>query len=168
MDIYGILAIIGGLVLFLYGITTLGEGLKKVSGGKMEDILQTLTSNKWKGALLGMLVTAVIQSSGATIVMVVGFVNSEIMSLNQAVGVILGDNIGTTITAWLLSLTGIQSDNIFLSLLKPANFSPIIGLIGIFMMMFCKKQKQKDVGGILTSFGVGQLLLRTIRNLWAF
>lgn len=154
MDIYGILAIIGGLVLFLYGITTLGEGLKKVSGGKMEDILQTLTSNKWKGALLGMLVTAVIQSSGATIVMVVGFVNSEIMSLNQAVGVILGANIGTTITAWLLSLTGIQSDNIFLSLLKPANFSPIIGLIGIFMMMFCKKQKQKDVGGILTSFGV--------------
>lgn len=152
MDIYGILAIIGGLVLFLYGITTLGEGLKKVSGGKMEDILQTLTSNKWKGALLGMLVTAVIQSSGATIVMVVGFVNSEIMSLNQAVGVILGANIGTTITAWLLSLTGIQSDNIFLSLLKPANFSPIIGLIGIFMMMFCKKQK--DVGGILTSFGV--------------
>ncbi len=154
MDIYGILAIIGGLVLFLYGITTLGEGLKKVSGGKMEDILQSLTSNKWKGALLGMLVTAVIQSSGATIVMVVGFVNSEIMSLNQAVGVILGANIGTTITAWLLSLTGIQSSNIFLSLLKPANFSPIVGLVGIFMMMFCKKQKQKDVGGILTSFAV--------------
>ncbi len=154
MDIYGILAIIGGLVLFLYGITTLGEGLKKVSGGKMEDILQSLTSNKWKGALLGMLVTAVIQSSGATIVMVVGFVNSEIMSLGQAVGVILGANIGTTITAWLLSLTGIQSDNIFLSLLKPANFSPIVGLVGIFLMMFCKKQKQKDVGGILTSFAV--------------
>lgn len=152
MDIYGILAIIGGLVLFLYGITTLGEGLKKVSGGKMEGILQSLTSSKWKGALLGMLVTAVIQSSGATIVMVVGFVNSEIMSLGQAVGVILGANIGTTITAWLLSLTGIQSDNIFLSLLKPANFSPIVGLIGIFTMMFCKKQK--DVGGILTSFAV--------------
>lgn len=154
MDIYGILSIIGGLVLFLYGITTLGDGLKKVSGGKMEDILQSLTSNKWKGALLGMLVTAVIQSSGATIVMVVGFVNSEIMSLSQAVGVILGANIGTTITAWLLSLTGIQSDNIFLSLLKPANFSPIIGLVGIFMMMFCKKQRRKDVGGILTSFAV--------------
>lgn len=154
MDIYGILSIIGGLVLFLYGITTLGDGLKKVSGGKMEDILQSLTSNKWKGALLGMLVTAVIQSSGATIVMVVGFVNSEIMSLSQAVGVILGANIGTTITAWLLSLTGIQSDNIFLSLLKPANFSPIVGLVGIFMMMFCKKQRRKDVGGILTSFAV--------------
>ncbi len=154
MDIYGILSIVGGLVLFLYGITTLGDGLKKVSGGKMEQILQTLTSNKWKGALLGMLVTAVIQSSGATIVMVVGFVNSEIMSLNQAVGVILGANIGTTITAWLLSLTGIESSNFLLSMLKPKNFSPIIGVIGVFMMMFCKKQKQKDVGGIMTSFAV--------------
>ena len=154
MSIYGILTIVGGLVLFLYGITTLGEGLKKVSGGKMEQILQTLTSNKWKGALLGMLVTAVIQSSGATIVMVVGFVNSEIMSLNQAVGVILGANIGTTITAWLLSLTGIESSNLLLSMLKPKNFSPIIGFIGVFMMMFCKKQKQKDVGGIMTSFAV--------------
>ncbi len=154
MSIYGILTIVGGLVLFLYGITTLGEGLKKVSGGKMEQILQTLTSNKWKGALLGMLVTAVIQSSGATIVMVVGFVNSEIMSLNQAVGVILGANIGTTITAWLLSLTGIESSNLLMSMLKPKNFSPIIGFIGVFMMMFCKKQKQKDVGGIMTSFAV--------------
>ena len=154
MDIYGILSIVGGLVLFLYGITTLGDGLKKVSGGKMEQILQTLTSNKWKGALLGMLVTAVIQSSGATIVMVVGFVNSEIMSLYQAVGVILGANIGTTITAWLLSLTGIESSNFLLSMLKPKNFSPIIGVIGVFMMMFCKKQKKKDIGGIMTSFAV--------------
>ncbi len=154
MSIYDILSIVGGLVLFLYGITMLGDALKKVSGGKMEQILQTLTSNKWKGALLGMLVTAVIQSSGATIVMVVGFVNSEIMSLNQAVGVILGANIGTTITAWLLSLTGIESSNLLLSMLKPKNFSPIIGIIGVFMMMFCKKQKQKDVGNIMTSFAV--------------
>ena len=136
MDIYGILAIIGGLVLFLYGITTLGEGLKKVSGGKMEDILQTLTSNKWKGALLGMLVTAVIQSSGATIVMVVGFVNSEIMSLNQAVGVILGANIGTTITSWILSLSGIESESFFVQLLKPTSFSPILALIGIIFLDF--------------------------------
>lgn len=154
MSVLSVLSVLGGLVLFLYGIQTLGDGLKKVSGGKMEQILQSLTSNKWKGALLGMLVTAVIQSSGATIVMVVGFVNSEIMSLQQAVGVILGANIGTTITAWLLSLTGIQGDNLFLQLLKPANFSPIIGIIGVFMMMLCKKQRSRDVGGIMTSFAV--------------
>lgn len=154
MDITDILSIVGGLVLFLYGITTLGQNLRKVSGGKMEQILESLTSNKWKGALLGMLVTAVIQSSGATIVMVVGFVNSEIMTLNQAVGVILGANIGTTITSWILSLTGIESDNLFLSLLKPANFSPIVGIIGVFMMMFSTKQKKKEIGEILTSFAV--------------
>ncbi len=154
MSFFDFLGIVGGLVLFLYGIQTLGDGLKKVSGGKMEQILQTLTSNKWKGALLGMLVTAVIQSSGATIVMVVGFVNSEIMSLQQSVGVILGANIGTTITAWLLSLTGIQGDNIVLSMLKPANFSPVVGIIGVFMMMMCKKQKHRDIGSIMTSFAV--------------
>lgn len=154
MSFWELLGIVGGLVLFLYGIQTLGSGLKKVSGGKMESILQNLTSNKWKAALLGMLVTAVIQSSGATIVMVVGFVNSEIMTLSQAVGVILGANIGTTITAWLLSLTGIQGDNFFLQMLKPANFSPIVGLIGVFMMMMGKKQKHRDIGGIMTSFAV--------------
>ena len=154
MDLTGILSIIGGLVLFLYGITALGENLRKISGGKMEQILQSLTSNKWKGALLGALVTAVIQSSGATIVMVVGFVNSGIMSLSQSVGVILGANVGTTITSWILSLTGIESENLFISMLKPANFSPIVGLIGVFMMMFCSSQKKKDVGSLLTSFAV--------------
>ena len=154
MDYTDILAIIGGLVLFLYGINALGVNLRKISGGKMEQILQSLTSNKWKGMLLGALVTAIIQSSGATIVMVVGFVNSEIMSLSQAVGVILGANVGTTITSWILSLTGIESSNIFISMLKPANFSPIVGLIGVFMMMFCSNQKKKDVGELLTSFAV--------------
>lgn len=154
MSIIGFLGIVGGLVLFLYGIQTLGDGLKKVSGGKMESILQNLTSNKWKAALLGTLVTAVIQSSGATIVMVVGFVNSQIMTLEQSVGVILGANIGTTITAWLLSTTGIQSDNLFLQLLRPANFSPIIGIIGVFMLMMGRKQRTRDVGGIMTSFAV--------------
>ncbi len=152
MSLSDILGILSGLVLFLYGIQALGDNLKKVSGGKMASILQGLTSNKWKGALLGALVTAVIQSSGATIVMVVGFVNSEIMSLRQAVGVILGANIGTTITAWLLSTIGIQSDNIVMQMLKPANFSPIVGIVGIIMMMFCKKQKKQQVGAILTSF----------------
>ncbi|MDD5848616.1 MAG: Na/Pi cotransporter family protein [Firmicutes bacterium] len=154
MSIIDVLGIVGGLVLFLYGIQTLGEGLKKVSGGKMESILQNLTSNKWKAALLGTLVTAVIQSSGATIVMVVGFVNSQIMTLEQSVGVILGANIGTTVTAWLLSTTGIQSDNLFLQLLRPANFSPIIGILGVFMLMMGKKQRVRDVGGIMTSFAV--------------
>ena len=154
MDFTDILSIVGGLVLFLYGINALGQNLRKVSGGKMEQILQSLTSSKWKGVLLGALVTAVIQSSGATIVMVVGFVNSEIMSLTQAVGVILGANVGTTITSWILSLTGIESSNFFISMLKPANFSPIVGLIGVFMMMFSSSQKKKDVGELLTSFAV--------------
>lgn len=154
MDLLDILSVLGGLVLFLYGIQALGDGLKAVSGGKMEAILARLTSNKWKGALLGAMVTAVIQSSGATIVMVIGFVNSGIMALNQAVGVILGANVGTTITAWLLSLTGIEGSNILLSLLKPRNFSPIVGIIGVFMMMLCKKDRQKQIGGILCSFAV--------------
>ncbi len=154
MNIGIILEMIGGLVLFLYGINVLGDSLKKVSGGRLETVLEKLTASKWKAALLGMIVTAVIQSSGATIVMVVGFVNSEIMSLSQAVGVILGANVGTTITAWLLSLTGIQSDNVILKLFTPAYFAPILGLIGLVMVMTSKKDKQKDVGSILLAFGV--------------
>ena len=154
MDIYGILTMIGGLVLFLYGISTLGTGLKKVSGGRLEVILESLTSNKWKAAAIGAGVTALIQSSGATTVMVVGFVNSEIMTLAQGAGIILGANVGTTITAWLLSLTGISGQNFLLSMLKPKNFAPLVGLIGIVMSMFGKKDRQKDVGGILTSFAV--------------
>ncbi len=148
------LEMIGGLVLFLYGMNELGVNLRKVSGSSLEMILEKLTSNKFKGALLGILVTAVIQSSGATIVMVVGFVNSMIMSLQQAVGVILGANIGTTVTAWLLSLTGIQSDNLVLSLLKPKYFSPVVGLVGLIMLMAGKKDKQRGIGGIMVSFAV--------------
>ena len=154
MDITIILQMIGGLVLFLYGIQYLGDSLKKVSSGRMEKILETLTSNKWKAALLGMLVTAVIQSSGATIVMCVGFVNSGIMSLTQSVGVILGANIGTTITAWLLSLSGITSDNIVLQLFKPANFSPILGFIGLVMFLVAKRERTRDIGSILLSFAI--------------
>lgn len=149
-----VLEMIGGLVLFLYGMDELGVNLKKVSGSKLELILEKLTSNKWKGALLGMLVTAVIQSSGATIVMVVGFVNSQIMTLQQTVGVILGANIGTTITAWLLSLTGIQSDNILMSLMKPRYFSPVVGLIGLIMIMSGGKEKKRSIGGLMVSFAV--------------
>ncbi len=154
MDIFGILSMIGGLALFLYGMQVLGDGLKRVSGGRLEEILESLTSNKWKAALLGCGVTAVIQSSSATTVMVVGLVNSGIMKLSQAVGVILGANVGTTVTSWMLSLTGIQSDNVFLQLLKPANFSPIFGIIGIIMIMGAKSEKKRDIGTILIGFAV--------------
>ncbi|MQN00684.1 MAG: Na/Pi cotransporter family protein [Lachnospiraceae bacterium] len=154
MNIIILLKLISGLVLFLYGIEYLGEALKKVSGGKLEKILEGLTNNKWKAALLGTLVTCIIQSSGATIVMCVGFVNSGIMSLEQSVGVILGANIGTTITAWLLSLSGIKSDMLLLQLFKPENFSPVIGLIGLIMLLSSKKEKRRNVGAILLSFAI--------------
>ena len=123
MNFFSILTLLGGLAMFLYGMQVMGDGLAKVSGGKLEQILENLTSSKWKAVLLGMCVTAVIQSSSATTVMVVGFVNSGIMKLTQAVGIIMGANIGTTITSWILSLTGIESSNFFISLLKPSSFS---------------------------------------------
>ena len=131
MDIFGILTLIGGLALFLYGMDVMGAGLEKVSGGKLERILEKLTSNPLKGVLLGAGVTAVIQSSSATTVMVVGFVNSGIMKLSQAIGIIMGANIGTTITSWLLSLTGIDSGNVWINLLKPSSFTPVLAMIGI-------------------------------------
>ena len=152
MDFLSILSLLGGIVLFLFGIEIMGESLKKVSGGRMEQVLQNITSSKWKGALLGCLVTAVIQSSGATIVMVVGFVNSQIMTLQQAVGVIMGANIGTTVTAWLLSLSAIDSSNLFLQLMKPANFCPILGVVGLGMMIGGKKQRTKDIGTGIAAF----------------
>ena len=136
MDIFGVLSLIGGLAVFLYGMDLLGEGLTGASGGKLEKILEKLTSNPLKAVLLGAGVTAVIQSSSATTVMVVGFVNSGIMKLSQAVGVIMGANIGTTITSWILSLTGIESSNIFISLLKPTSFSPVLAAVGIVFLMF--------------------------------
>ena len=123
MDIFGLLTLVGGLALFLYGMNVMGAGLEKMSGGKLERILETLTSNPIKAVLLGAGVTAVIQSSSATTVMVVGFVNSGIMKLSQAVGIIMGANVGTTFTAWILSLTGIQGDSILINLLKPSSFS---------------------------------------------
>ena len=128
MDLFSILTLIGGLALFLYGMNAMGDGLAKVSGGKLEKILENLTSNPIKAVLLGAGVTAVIQSSSATTVMVVGFVNSGIMKLSQAVGVIMGANIGTTITSWILSLTGIQSDNFIIQMFKPTSFSPVLAI----------------------------------------
>ena len=154
MDIFDVLSMIGGLALFLFGMHVMSDSLAKLSGGKMERILEKLTSNKIKGVALGAGVTAVIQSSSATTVMVVGFVNSGIMKLSQAVGIIFGANIGTTITSWILSLTGIEGSNVWVQLLKPTSFSPILAIIGAALLLFAKKDKFKDVGTILVSFAV--------------
>ena len=154
MDIFGILTLVGGLALFLYGMSIMGDGLEKVSGGKLEMLLEKLTSNPLKAVGLGAAVTAVIQSSSATTVMVVGFVNSGIMKLSQAIGVIMGANIGTTVTSWILSLTGIQGESIFVRLLKPSSFTPILAAIGIILYMSGKNSKKKDIGGIFLGFAV--------------
>ena len=154
MDFFSILTLLGGLAMFLYGMQVMGDGLAKVSGGKLERILENLTSSPIKAVLLGAAVTAVIQSSSATTVMVVGFVNSGIMRLSQAVGVIMGANIGTTATSWILSLAGIESENFFIRLLKPTSFAPILALIGIVLLMFIKNQKKKDIGMIMIGFAV--------------
>lgn len=154
MDFFGVLAMVGGLALFLYGMDLMGEGLAKASGGKMEKMLESLTSNTFKAVALGAIVTAVIQSSSATTVIVVGFVNSGIMKLGQAVGVIMGANIGTTMTSWLLSLTGIESGNFFMQLLKPSSFSPVLAVIGVIFMQFVKSDKKKNVGMIMVGFAI--------------
>ena len=154
MDFFSILTLIGGLALFLYGMNAMGDGLAKVSGGKLEKILENLTSSPIKAVLLGAGVTAVIQSSSATTVMVVGFVNSGIMKLSQAVGVIMGANIGTTVTSWILSLTGIQSDNFIIRMFKPTSFSPILAIIGVIFILFINDSKKKDVGTIFIGFAI--------------
>ena len=154
MDFFDFLTMVGGLALFLYGMDVMGDGLAKTSGGKLEQILEKLTSTPIKAVLLGAGVTAVIQSSSATTVMVVGFVNSGIMKLSQAVGIIMGANVGTTVTSWILSLTGIESESFFIQLLKPSSFAPILALIGIFMMMLTKDSKKKDIASIMLGFAV--------------
>ncbi len=154
MDFFSVLALLGGLAIFLYGMNLMGDGLAKVAGGKLERILESLTSSPVKAVLLGLGVTAVIQSSSATTVMVVGFVNSGIMKLSQAVGIIMGANIGTTVTSWILSLTGIESNNFIIRLFKPTSFSPILALVGVILIMFMKSQKKKDIGTILVGFAI--------------
>lgn len=154
MDLFNVLAMVGGLSLFLYGMHVTGDALAKMSGGKLENILERLTSKKIMAVLLGAGVTAVIQSSSATTVMVVGFVNSGIMKLGQAVGVIMGANIGTTVTSWLLSLTGIDGGNIFLNLLKPSSFTPILAVIGVIFVVFLKNEKKHNFGTILLGFAI--------------
>ena len=154
MDIFGVFSLVGGLALFLFGMDAMGKGLEKLSGGRLEKLLEKLTSNRFKAVALGALVTAVIQSSSATTVMVVGFVNSGIMKLAQAVGIIMGANIGTTMTSWILSLSSIEGDAFLIKMLKPSSFSPILALIGIILIMFCKSEKKKNVGTILIGFAI--------------
>ena len=154
MNIFMVLSLIGGLALILYGMQMMGDGLKKASGGKLEMILEKLTSNKLMAVLLGAGVTAIIQSSSATTVMVVGFVNSGIMSLSRAVGVIMGANVGTTVTAWILSMTEITGQSLFLQLLKPSSFSPILAIVGVAILMTSKKEKQRDGAAIMLGFAI--------------
>ena len=150
--IFKIVALLGGLALFLFGMDVMGKALERTAGGKLQTILAKMSSNIFKGFLLGMGVTAVIQSSSATTVMVVGFVNSGIMTLKQAVGVIMGSNIGTTVTAWILSLSGLEGDSFIIQLFKPSTLSPVLGTIGIVLYMFTKSEKKKNIGTIMLGF----------------
>lgn len=150
--IFKIVALLGGLALFLFGMDVMGKALERTAGGKLQTILAKMSSNVFKGFLLGMGVTAVIQSSSATTVMVVGFVNSGIMTLKQAVGVIMGSNIGTTVTAWILSLSGLEGDSFIIQLFKPSTLSPVLGTIGIVLYMFTKSEKKKNIGTIMLGF----------------
>ena len=154
MDIFSVISFLGGLAFFLYGMSLLGDGLSRASGGKMEKILEKLTNSRVKAVLLGAGVTAVIQSSSATTVMVVGFVNAGIMKLNQAVGLIMGANIGTTATSWILSLTGIEGSNFFLQMLKPTSFAPLLAIVGAFILMLSKNEKKKNVATIMVGFAI--------------
>jgi len=161
MTFFDFLTMLGGLALFLYGMNVLGDGLSQASGGRMEKILEKLTSNPLKAVLVGAGVTAVIQSSSATTVMVVGFVNSGIMNLQQAVGIIMGANIGTTATSWILSLAGIESNSFWIQMLKPTSFSPILAIIAVAIILFSKKDKLKNVATIMIGFAV--LMFGSIR-----
>ena len=154
MDFFDLLKMVGGLALFLYGMNLLGDGLSQASGGRLERILEKLTSNPIKAVLMGAVVTGVIQSSSATTVMVVGFVNSGIMSLKQAVGIIMGANIGTTVTSWILSLAGIESDAFWIRMLKPSSFSPILAIVGVGILLFSHKDKLKNAATILVGFAI--------------
>ncbi|MDD7290135.1 MAG: Na/Pi symporter, partial [Clostridiales bacterium] len=154
MNLFDVLTLVGGLSLFLFGMNLMGSYLEKSAGSSLKMLLSKLTSRKFLGFLTGMGVTAVIQSSSATTVMVVGFVNSGLLSLRQAIGVIMGANVGTTVTSWILSLTGLESGNFFVKLLKPSSFTPVLALIGIILTMVSKKERKKDIGMILLGFAV--------------
>ncbi|HRX57411.1 MAG TPA: Na/Pi cotransporter family protein [Eubacteriales bacterium] len=154
MTIFNVLSLVGGLALFLYGMHLLSTSLESMSGGVLERTLERSTSNRYKAVLLGAAVTAVIQSSSATTVMAVGFVNGGLMTLSQAVGIVMGANIGTTATAWILSLTGIEGSSILIQLLKPTSFTPVLAAVGVAMVMFSKREKRRTIGSVLCGFAV--------------
>ena len=154
MDLFMVLQLLCGLALFLFGMNSMGDGLESLSGGKLEKTLEKMTNSTMKGFILGAAVTAVIQSSSATTVMVVGFVNSGIMKLRQAIGIIMGANVGTTITSWILSLSGIEGDSLVMQLLKPSSFSAVFAFVGIILLMFCNSEKKKHLGTIFLGFGI--------------
>jgi phosphate:Na+ symporter len=154
MNIFSVFKLFGGLAFFLFGMNLMSGSLEKMTGGKLEKMLSKATSNRFKALLFGAFITIAIQSSSAFTVMLVGFVNSGIMELSQTIGSIMGSNVGTTLTAWILSLAGISSDNFFLSLIKPANLSPLIALIGVLLLIGSKKQKKKDTGTLLLGFAI--------------
>ena len=162
MSVFNLLTLVGGLAMFLFGMNYMGKALEKIGGGRFESVLEKMTDNRIKGVLLGAGVTALIQSSSAVTVMAVGFVNSSIMSLHQVIGIIMGANIGTTVTSWILSLTNIPSTNIILRLLKPSAFVPILALVGIVMYMWSKNDKKKDIGSILLGFSVLMVGMETM------
>ena len=164
MDIFDVLTLIGGLCLFLFGMNLMGGALERSAGSKLENMIGKLTTGKLAGLLTGLGVTAVIQSSSATTVMVVGFVNSKLMSLKQAIHVIMGANIGTTVTAWILSLSGISGSNMFLKLLKPSSFTPVLALIGIVLFMFTKSNKKKDIGMVFLGFATLMFGMETMTD----
>ena len=163
-NIFCILNLLGGLAFFLYGMNVMSESLEKIAGGKLEKILKTITSNKYKGLLLGLGVTAVIQSSSAVTVMLVGLVNSGLIKLSQAIGVIMGSNIGTTATAWILSLAGIQADNSWIALFKPDSLTPITAFVGMLIFFVAKSNKNKNIGNVLLGFAIlmfGMIMMGT-------
>ena len=167
MDIFSVLTMLGGLAMTLFGMNVMSSGLERLSGGVLERTLEKTTSSRFKGVVLGAAVTALIQSSSATTVMTVGFVNSGIMQLNQAVGIIMGANIGTTITAWILSLSGISGESVMVRMMKPSSFSPILALIGVALLLFSKKEKRKNTGSILCGFAVLMFGMSTMSDAMA-
>ena len=163
MSIFNVIRLAGGLAMFLFGMAFMSEKLEKLAGGKLEQIFEKLTSNRFKGLLLGVLVTTVIQSSSATTVMLVGFVNSGLMRLSQAVSVIMGANIGTTVTSWIMSLSGLEGDSLIIQLCKPETFAPILAMVGVVMRMASKHGRNKDIGGILVGFAVLMMGMDTMK-----
>ena len=154
MDIFSVFTLCGGLAFFLYGMTTMSKSLEKMAGGRLEQMLKRMTSSPIKSLLLGAGITIAIQSSSAMTVMLVGLVNSGVMELGQTIGIIMGSNIGTTLTAWILAMTGLESENVFVNMLKPENFSPLLALIGIILIMGSKKQRRRDIGRIMVGFSI--------------